>query len=148
MRAFKKILCAVDFLQHSPLVAEYSKSLAKTFGADIIVVYVSPVLSDIGGHHEIDPMTLQTLEEDLRKSSEKSMADFLKEHFQDSKATGRVVRNDPAEGILAEAAEEKADLIIMGTLGRKGLNRLLFGSVAEKVVTLSPIPVLTIRTPE
>ena len=53
-----------------------------------------------------------------------------------------------AEEILSRAREEKADLIVMGTHGRKGIDRILFGSVAEKVVKNADMPVLTVRPSE
>jgi nucleotide-binding universal stress UspA family protein len=55
------------------------------------------------------------------------------------------VQGDPAEEILKYIAQEKVDLVIMGTHGRKGLDRVLFGSVANEVVKKSPVPVLTIN---
>jgi len=56
-----------------------------------------------------------------------------------------VVQGDPAEEILKYVESEKVDLVIMGTHGRKGLDRILFGSVANEVVKRSPAPVLTIN---
>jgi len=55
-----------------------------------------------------------------------------------------VVSGDPAEEIIKSAGDEKADLIVVGTHGRTGLEYHLFGSVAAKVVRHSPVPVLTI----
>lgn len=51
----------------------------------------------------------------------------------------------PFEEIVRAAAEESADLIVMGTHGRRGLNRLLLGSVADRVIRLAACPVLTVR---
>ncbi len=56
-----------------------------------------------------------------------------------------MVQGDPAEEILKYIAAQKVDLVIMGTHGRKGLDRILFGSVATQVVQKSPAPVLTIN---
>jgi nucleotide-binding universal stress UspA family protein len=52
----------------------------------------------------------------------------------------------PADGILQLAALKNADLIVMGTHGRSGLNRWMLGSVAERVLRESPVPVLTVRS--
>ncbi len=57
----------------------------------------------------------------------------------------KILIGDAASEIIRYAQEEKIDLIIMGTHGRKGLEKALFGSVAEKVVKNSPVPVLTIN---
>jgi nucleotide-binding universal stress UspA family protein len=85
------------------------------------------------------------VEESVYKSSIDKMDAFVKKHFAGVKATGLVKRGDPADEILIRAKEGGADLIIMGTHGRKGFDLLLFGSVAEKVVRLSSVPVLTVR---
>jgi nucleotide-binding universal stress UspA family protein len=54
----------------------------------------------------------------------------------------------PHEQIVGAAQDEKADVIVIGTHGRTGVNRMLLGSVAERVVRLAPCPVLTVRPPE
>jgi universal stress protein A len=58
-----------------------------------------------------------------------------------------LAEGNPAAAILKAASDSHCDLIVMGTHGRKGLGRLLLGSVAEQVVRLAPCPVLTVRTP-
>ena len=73
------------------------------------------------------------------------MTDFVTEHFPEVQVKAEVVVGYAAEEILSLAENEDADLIVMGTHGRKGIDRILFGSVAEKVVKNSSRPVLTIR---
>ena len=63
-------------------------------------------------------------------------------------AAGLVVTGYPAEEILKVAADRKADMIVMGTHGRTGIDRIIFGSVAEKVVKTAACPVLTIKPRE
>ena len=70
---------------------------------------------------------------------------FVKEHFDQMDVEGKVVTGYPAEEILGIAEDEKCDMVVMGTHGRKGIDRILFGSVAEKVVKSSTVPVLTVR---
>nr|WP_277505937.1 universal stress protein [Haladaptatus sp. DYSN1] len=53
---------------------------------------------------------------------------------------------DPAVAIIAYAIENEIDIIVMGTRGKTGFERYLFGSVAEKVVRVSPVPVMTVHT--
>ncbi|MBO4684753.1 MAG: universal stress protein, partial [Desulfovibrio sp.] len=77
--------------------------------------------------------------------AEKSMDAFLDENFQGVKAEGRVIVGYASDEILKKASEEECDMIVMGTHGRRGIDRLIFGSVAEKVVKNSTVPVLTIR---
>ena len=73
------------------------------------------------------------------------MSAFTDEHFPGLAVTGLVRAGYPAEEILAAAEEEHADMIVMGTHGRTGFDRMLFGSVAEKVVMAAACPVLTVK---
>ena len=76
------------------------------------------------------------------------MESFVAENFVGVEAKGQVLIGYAAEEILNRAREEKVDLIVMGTHGRKGIDRILFGSVAEKVVKNADMPVLTVRPTE
>ena len=74
------------------------------------------------------------------------MAEAAKDQFKDfPKLETRVLMGSPAEKILELAKQENVDLIIMGAHGRKGLERVFFGSVADKVVTGALCPVMTIH---
>ena len=144
MQDIKKIICALDLSQHSALVADYAISLAKAFDAEIIAVYAAPALTQYVGFH-VPPSSIENFVGEIITGAEKTMQEFVAENFAGVKAKGMVVNGYAAEEILNLAAEVKADVIIMGTHGRKGIDRILFGSVAEKVVKGSPIPVMTIR---
>ena len=69
----------------------------------------------------------------------------LDKYFAGLDVEGGVLTGYPSELIVKSALDEQCDLIVMGTHGRRGVGRLVFGSVAEKVVKNSPIPVLTIK---
>ncbi|TVM15398.1 universal stress protein [Oceanidesulfovibrio indonesiensis] len=144
MKQVKKILCAVDFSEFSPVVAETAKTMAQAFDAEIIVLYAAPSLSQYVGFH-VPPTSIENFVGEIVTGAEKSMDNFLAEHFEGSKAAGKVATGYAAEEIIKVAKDEKADLIVMGTHGRTGIDLILFGSVAEKVVKSSPIPVLTVR---
>ena len=62
-----------------------------------------------------------------------------------AKATVTILEGSPAERIVHTARARRADLIVMGTRGRTGLSRFLLGSVASRVISMSPCPVLTVR---
>ena len=133
MKQIKKILCAVDLSDHSKAVAEYATTLAKATGASVIVVYTAPSLSQYVGFH-VPPNTIENFVGEIVSGAEKSMEAFVAENFPGVDATGQVLIGYAAEEILSRANEENADMIIMGTHGRKGIDCILFGSVAEKVV--------------
>lgn len=144
MPELKKIVCALDLSEQSKQVAEYAIMLAQKTGASILAVYAAPTLTQYTGFH-VPPNTIDNFVGEIVSGAERSMADFVAEHFRGVDARGVVVVGYAAEEILAQAENEKADLIVMGTRGRKGIDLILFGSVAEKVVKNAKCPVLTIR---
>lgn len=147
MFSVKKILCAVDFSESSPRVAEYALGLAKCTGAQLLVLYVAPSLNQYVGFH-VPPTSIENFVGEIVTGAEKTMETFLQENFPGVAVTGRVATGYAAEEITALADKETADMIVMGTHGRAGIDRILFGSVAEKVVKSAKCPVLTIRPKE
>ena len=143
-KKISKILCAVDLSDYSKEVAEYACTLAKSLDASVVVMYSAPSLSQYVGFH-VPPNTIENFVGEIVTGAEKSMDAFLDENFKGVKAEGRVLVGYASDEILKKALEEGCDMIVMGTHGRRGIDRLLFGSVAEKVVKNSTVPVLTIR---
>jgi len=145
MVEIRTILVPVDFSEVAPILAKWAKGFAKQLNAKIILTYVLEDLSTYEGIF-VDLKTLTELENTLYEGAKKSMEDFLKEHFSDFPNVEPVLeKGDAVETILRVAQEKGADLIVIGTHGRKGLDRILFGSVAEGVVKNSPIPVVTLN---
>jgi len=96
-------------------------------------------------------MSIPDFEQDLFTQAEEKMASFVKEIKEFSKETevkeivGKVLVGDVAEQIVTFSGEQKGGLIAMGTHGYKGLEKIMFGSVADKVVKTATCPVLTIN---
>ena len=139
-----KILCAVDLSEHSKQVAQYAAMLARATGAHLIVIYTAPSLSQYVGFH-VPPNTIENFVGEIVSGAEKAMETFIAESFAGLPVTSRILIGYAAEEIINRADEENVDMIVMGTHGRKGIDRILFGSVAEKVVKNAKQPVLTIR---
>ncbi|CCO22811.1 universal stress protein [Maridesulfovibrio hydrothermalis] len=144
MADIKKILCAVDFSNHSPVVADYATTLAKTMGAEIMCLYVAPSLDQYVGFH-VPPSSIENFVGEIVTGADSTMETFIEENFKEVNVKGKVVTGYAAEEILSISASTNADLIVMGTHGRAGIDRILFGSVAEKVVKSAKCPVLTVR---
>jgi len=144
MVEIKTIAIPVDFSEVSSVIAEWGKALAKRLGAKIVLINV---IEDISAFNvATDAKTLQELEKTLLERAREYMQSFLSKHFSDFPQVKSVItKGKVVEKIIEVAKENKADLIIMGTHGRKGLDKIIFGSVAEGVVKYSPIPVLTIN---
>lgn len=147
MPTVKNILCAVDFSEGSGRVAAYAAALAKATGAAIQCVYVAPSLAEYVGFN-VPQAALDTFVGDVVASAETTMNEFIEEHFKGLPTRGQVLTGYPAEEILKAAAAQKADMIVMGTHGRTGIDRIIFGSVAEKVVKTATCPVLTVKPRE
>lgn len=140
----KVILCPVDFSSPSRKAAGYVRTLAERFEAEIVVVHVTTSLADYLDFQARNDR-LSEINEDTADDVVRELRLFVEEQFSGLKVTAKVIKGDVAEEILKMAARFEAGLIVMGTNGRKGLDRLVFGSVAESIVKESPVPVMTVR---
>ena len=89
MAQIKKILCAVDFSEHSPAVAEYARIMAQGLGASIDCLYVAPSLSQYVGFH-VPPSSIENFVGEIVTGAEATMSAFLTENFQGVQAVGRL----------------------------------------------------------
>jgi nucleotide-binding universal stress UspA family protein len=144
MQHFKKILFAVDLSEVSPKLVPYVKEMAVTFGAEVHLLFVARILQHFTSIYVPHP-SVNKFEAEVVKGAEKRLQEFVDEHFRDDSPKAQVVLGDPAAEILNYAQTEGIDLIIIGTHGRKGLEHIIFGSVAERVVKKSLVPVLTVN---
>ncbi|MCT4535811.1 universal stress protein [Halodesulfovibrio sp.] len=144
MRTIKHILVAVDLMEDSSFVAVYAKLFAEKFGARITLVYATPPLSQYFGLY-LPQDTIAKFHEDTETSATRELDEFAKKYFPDMDVVQRLANGLPQDVILGVAKEGHTDLIIMGTHTRKGMDRIMFGSVANSVVKQADIPVLTVR---
>ena len=145
MKAIEKILFPLDFAESYDTLLPWVSTFVAKFDATLYVLFVTQDLSSFASFH-VPHGNIQSFQEQAEAAANKEMAATLKEHFQKfPKLESRVLTGDPAAKILELAKKEKIDLIIMGAHGRKGLERVFFGSVADAVVTGAPCPVLTIH---
>jgi nucleotide-binding universal stress UspA family protein len=146
MLPIKKILVPIDFTETSAHALDYAVDLAVLVGAavSVIHVYQPPVYS-------FPDAVLVAPPELAAKISDKAQQlvdEAVSSRRQRCPAMTGILRNGSAwEEITRIAAEQSADLIVMGTHGRRGLPRAILGSVAERVIRTSPVPVLTVHGP-
>jgi nucleotide-binding universal stress UspA family protein len=112
--------------------------------AELLVIYVVPDLGRYSNFH-VGNDRITDMVESILGGARQNMDECLARDFAGAAARGLVATGYAPEEILKAAEENGCDLIVMGTHGRKGIDRIIFGSVAEKVVKTSPVPVLTIR---
>jgi len=145
MKVFNKILFPVDFSEVSPKIAPWVLTVAKQFGAEVHLLFVARKLIYFSGMY-VDSISIQNFQSEVTSGAKKSIEEFVETHFGEyTSCKTNVVEGDAAEEIINYIKAEGIDLVIMGTHGRKGLNRILFGSVAERVIKMSPAPVLSIN---
>ena len=144
MKAISRILFPVDLSEVSSKLAPDAIAFAKKFDAEVHLLLVTGSFEKFKTFYIPHP-SLQTFGDEVLRGGRKKLVEYVEESFADfPKLKTAVVQGDPAEEILKYIEAEKIDLVIMGTHGRKGLDRILFGSVANEVVRHSPAPVLTI----
>ncbi|MBI5539470.1 MAG: universal stress protein [Bacteroidia bacterium] len=141
----KKVLIALDYGPTAKKVAETGFSLAKSIGAEIILIHVvvEYVYYSIG-YLSMGPMQLDSIGE-LNEASQKFL-DKTKKHLGDDTIQTIIKEGDFADSILLAAKESHADLIVMGTLSQKWLENLVMGSVTEKVLRHTTKPLFIIPT--
>lgn len=140
-----KIVVPVDFSENANRVLAYGAFMAAKFDAEMTVLFVAQTFQDYSEFFE-PHMPIIQFEEDLVASARERMRTFLEENLgKGIKHQGVVLAGDVAETILAYIKEHNVDMVVMGTHGYKGLEKVLFGSIAEKVVKMSSCPVLTVN---
>jgi len=145
MKQIKKILFPIDFASHFESLLPWVSTFARKFDATVYVLFVAQDLANFTTFY-VPHGNIQTFQQEAMESARKRMAAAVEEHFKGfPKLETRVESGPAAAKILELAKKEKIDLIIMGAHGRKGLDRAIFGSVADKVVQGAPCPVLTIH---
>ena len=147
MTAFRRILCPLDFSRFSLHALDQAIAVARESGAEVCVLHVfavapapEPVM--IGSPVPLEPMRLAA----APRAELLAQVNDVTDAVDAEGVTMRTVlyEGDPVTRILDYAADWDADLIVMGTHGRSGFERLLLGSVAEKVLRKAPCPVLTV----
>ncbi len=139
---FEKILAATDGSKHSEKAAKIAIDLAKLSSGTVTAIYVADTSRT---SHLPDDMLLFSIRELLMKEGNEAL-DFVEKMAKEAGVNFEkaLVEGNPGEEIIHYAVKQGMDTIIIGSVGRTGLDKFLLGSVAEKVVRNSRIPVLTI----
>jgi nucleotide-binding universal stress UspA family protein len=147
---YKRILIATDGTELASKAVAHGLALAKIDKAPVTIVTVTDIWSAFDMAHESRTGTRNPIDE-FEKQAAAGAKKILDSARELARAQGveaaliHVPDKHPAEGIVAKAEEIGADLIVMASHGRRSINRLLLGSVANEVVTHSKVPVLVVR---
>ncbi len=146
-----KIVVAIDGSQNSTEAADYAIKMAERYGSEVDVVHVvnlDQTLQLLGIYRLSYPDPIKKKIEDARAEAENWFTEIIKTAEQRKVRVKTKVIDSPMSVVSAlvnYADQERADLIVIGTRGRSGINRMLLGSVASGVVTYAPCPVVVVK---
>jgi nucleotide-binding universal stress UspA family protein len=141
--AFKNIMVATDFQACSQRALQAGASLARASIGHLFIQHTCELPSY--GYPGLEVSAFDWLTP-IQEYAQKCLDEAVRKLCASGVRTTGVLRTGiPSEQILLAAEQVKADLIVVGTHGRRGISHALLGSVAERVVRMSPVPVLTVR---
>jgi nucleotide-binding universal stress UspA family protein len=142
MSSFRRILVATDFSEPANHAIDIAIALASAFGAELVVfhAYWFPPIGYAAFAEGLCWPTTDMLAQDTKVFD--ATVDRVKLRYR--RTEGTLVSGEPSASILEAVKSRDVDVIVLGTHGERGLARVLLGNVAEKVVRLSPVPVLAI----
>jgi len=143
MAKFKKILVPVDFTEYSDQAISYAEMLAKTFHAEILLFHVieqftysvSDTIQVMDHYTTLKKIAQQMLDNKKKQLGKKGLG-----------VKTLVLKGNPAMEIVKQSRKKGANLIVMGSHGRTGVQHMVLGSVAERVVRMASCPVLTVKS--
>jgi nucleotide-binding universal stress UspA family protein len=145
----EKILIATDGSRHSEEAAKKGLQIAGLYGSAITALYVIDIGKEYASLGDLTTKMADDIIQSMRSGLAAKGREALDRVEQMAKESGRtiekrVVEGYPADDIIRVADEEKAKLIVLGRIGATGIERFLLGSVADKVVRNSKVPVLVV----
>ena len=145
-KLFRNILIATDGSEYTKKAVDHGIELANNNGAKIHAIYVI----DTSAYGSIPLSAPMEYAYSLLRQEGDMAIKYVTDRAEAAglEAEGIIVQGHPAEEIIKYAEENSIDLIVMGTLGKSGLDRFLLGSVADKVIRNSKIPVIAVPVKE
>jgi nucleotide-binding universal stress UspA family protein len=143
----KRILVATDFSETSDRALDYAIDLASRIGASVVVLhaYELPIVGFPDGAFIASP----EIATQMANAAQKGLDACVAARIERGVELKKVLKQDtPWDAVVAVTTELGIDLVVAGTHGRRGLAHALLGSVAEKIIRTSTVPVLTIRGPK
>ena len=146
MSRIRRILHPTDFSRASSAAFKRAVELAKGNRAELLLVHVMTPVVPIMGDGYVSPQLYEDMEAAARAQGQKQLDVLAKKAKQaGARVKSLLLEGVPHERIARAARSKKADLVVIGTHGRTGFAKLFLGSVASRVLAISPCPVLTVR---
>ncbi len=146
--ALRKILVPIDFSDYSKKALHYAVPFARQFNAKIYLLYVvEPTIYP--ADFSFGQIGMPNVENELRTKGEQELQELIKNEIKNAVPSEALVKVGlPFVEVVSFAKDEKIELIIVATHGHSGVEHVLFGSTAEKIVRKAPCPVLVVRSDE
>ena len=146
MTQIRRILFATDFSKASARALAVTGALAKVNRAEVTILHVFDPFVPTVPEQYLVAETLDQVNLEARRWSQRQLAKLTdKARKSGIRAAGIILDGDPARTIVRAARSRRADLVVVGTHGRTGLNKFFLGSVAQRVVATASCPVVTVR---
>ena len=146
MSGFRRILHATDFSPASRPAFRQALALAREGRGRLTLVHVYSAVLPIAGEGYVTAGVYDRWIADIQRDAQRRLDRLVAQaRKRGVRARGLLLEGLPHERIVRTARTARADLVVLGTHGRTGLGRMFLGSVAAKVITLAPCPVLTVR---
>ncbi len=141
----EKILFPIDFTESSKKIIPFIRFFIDKCGAELHLIHVISGPEEFSGF-EMGAAWYSSFEQELRQGAQKAMEGFVLGEFPDDIGLkADVLMGDAIDEIIRYAEDNNIDIIVMGTHGRKGIEKIMFGSVAEGVVQGASCPVITVN---
>ncbi|MGO8793445.1 MAG: universal stress protein [Candidatus Sulfotelmatobacter sp.] len=148
MLKLKLILCPVDFSEFSSIAYRYALSVAEHYQAKLVVQHIVELWRHPSAGFAASAALYDEFCQSLRESGSEHLQEFVENYAREGTQPELVVQHGMApDSILSLAEARKADVIVMGTHGRRGYDRLMLGSVTDRVMRSASCPVLAVRNP-
>lgn len=147
MRTLNNILVPVDVMEPSGFFIEYARMMAEKFGSKITLLYARPPLDRFYDVYLTDDVVAK-LKSDAKERALVELNEIAERQLQGIEVSIKIRRGQPQDMILEMTEKGDYDMVVMGTHCRRGVERVLFGSVASRVVRHATLPVLTIHPDE
>ena len=148
MKRIRRILHPTDFSGASRAALDRALALSRDSSAELVILHVLAPVVPMMGEGYVPPQTYEAIDAAAHKGAQRKLDALLaRARKARVRVRGVIVEGSAHERIVRAAKRLRIDLIVMGTHGRSGLARLFVGSVASRVVSASPCPVMTVRGP-
>jgi nucleotide-binding universal stress UspA family protein len=146
MSRIRRVLHPTDFSRASTPAFKRAVETAKANRAELLVVHVMGLVVPIMGDGYVSPQVYEDLEAAAHSAAQKQLRKLIEKAKQaGARVKGLLLEGVAHERIAQAARARKAELVVIGTHGRTGFAKLFLGSVASRVLAVSPCPVLTVR---